>query len=362
MEPEDYTRSSIAHRSETAVAAVLPRSVTVRCRRADGHTISLKLNGKHITVKWIGEGGLRQARELIADRKSLPEVVVARRLSPGARETLSAVGVGWVDETGAAEIALGSLIVSRSGRPSQASLKPPRWTPAVLAVPGAGVPAKLRLSPRWTPAVLAVAEALLCSGKATVSAVRQTTGLSAGGAANALRSLSDLGLLGASARRGRNSGRSVPDSDRLLDEYATAAAALAPATALTVGVTWRDLEAGLTQTGHRWTETGIVWAATGSLAAMILAPYLTTVTTAEVYVDRETIPALESVAAQAGLRAIEGGRLILRPFPTVTSKRLAVMRDGMRLVPWPRVYADLRVTGVRGEEAAEHLRKVMRGE
>ena len=339
MEPEDYTRSSIAHRSETAVAAVLPRSVTVRCRRADGHTISLKLNGKHITVKWIGEGGLRQARELIADRKSLPEVVVARRLSPGARETLSAVGVGWVDETGAAEIALGSLIVSRSGRPSQASLKPPRWTPAVLAV----------------------AEALLCSGKATVSAVRQTTGLSAGGAANALRSLSDLGLLGASARRGRNSGRSVPDSDRLLDEYATAAAALAPATALTVGVTWRDLEAGLTQTGHRWTETGIVWAATGSLAAMILAPYLTTVTTAEVYVDRETIPALESVAAQAGLRAIEGGRLILRPFPTVTTKRLVVMRDGLCLVPWPRVYTDLRVIGVRGEEAAEHLRKVSRG-
>ena len=340
MESEDYTRSSIAHRSETAVAAVLPRSVTVRCRRADGHTISLKLNGKHITVKWIGEGGLRQARELIADRKSLPEVVVARRLSPGARETLSAVGVGWVDETGAAEIALGSLIVSRSGRPSQAPRKPPRWTPAVLAV----------------------AEALLCGGKATVSAVRQTTGLSAGGAANALRSLSDLGLLGASARRGRNSGRSVPDSDRLLDEYATAAAALAPATALTVGVTWRDLEAGLSQTGHRWTETGIVWAATGSLAAMILAPYLTTVTTAEVYVDRETIPALESVAAQAGLRAIEGGRLILRPFPTVTTKRLVVMRDGLRLVPWPRVYTDLRVIGVRGEEAAEHLRKVIRGE
>ena len=340
MESEDYTRSSIAHRSETAVAAVLPRSVTVRCRRADGHTISLKLNGKHITVKWIGEGGLRQARELIADRKSLPEVVVARRLSPGARETLSGVGVGWVDETGAAEIALGSLIVSRSGRPSQAPRKPPRWTPAVLAV----------------------AEALLCGGKATVSAVRQTTGLSAGGAANALRCLSDLGLLGASARRGRNSGRSVPDSDRLLDEYATAAAALAPATALTVGVTWRDLEAGLSQTGHRWTETGIVWAATGSLAAMILAPYLTTVTTAEVYVDRETIPALESVAAQAGLRAIEGGRLILRPFPTVTTKRLVVMRDGLRLVPWPRVYTDLRVIGVRGEEAAEHLRKVIRGE
>ena len=243
MEPEDYTGSNITHRLETAVAAVLPRSVTVRCRRADGHTISLKLNGKHIKVRWIGEGGLRQARELIADRNSRPEVVVARRMSPGARETFSAQGVGWVDETGAAEIALGSVIVSRSGRPSQAPRNPPRWTPAVLAV----------------------AEALLCGGKPTVAAVRQTTGLSAGGATNALRSLSDLGLLAASARRGRNSGRSVPDSDRLLDDYATAAAAMAPATALAVGVTWRDIEAGLSQTGHQWTNAGIVWAATGWL-------------------------------------------------------------------------------------------------
>lgn len=339
-EPEDRTRSSLSHRVETAVAAVLPRSVTVRRRRVDGHTVSLKLNGTHIMTKWIGEGGLRQARELIADRKSLPEVVVARRMSPGARKALSGMGVGWVDETGAAEIAIGSLIVSRSGRPSRSPPKPTRWTPAVLAV----------------------AEALLCGGKATVSAVRQTTGLSTGGAANALRTLSDLGLIGSLARRGRNSGRSVPDPGRLLDEYATAAAAMAPATALTVGVTWRDLEAGLRQTAQQWTNADVVWAATGSLAALVLAPYLTTVTTAEVYVDRETVPALESVATQAGLRPIKGGRLTLLPFPTVTSKRLAVMQDGLRLAPWPRVYADLRVTGVRGEEAAEHLRRVVRGE
>ena len=339
MEPEDYSRNSVAHRLETAVAAVLPQSVVVRCHRVVGHTVSLVLNGKRITVRWIGEGGLRQARESIADRNSLPEVVVARRMSPGAREALSAAGVGWVDESGAAEIAEGSLIVSRSGRPNQSPPKPTRWTPAVLAV----------------------AEALLCGGKATVSAVRQTTGLSAGGAANALRTLNDLGLLGASARRGRYSGRSVPDVYRLLDEYAAAAAAMAPATALTVGVTWRDLAAGLSQTGHQWSNMGIAWVATGSLAAMILAPYLTTVATAEVYVDRETLPALESVAAQAGLRPIEGGRLTLRPFPTVATKRLAAMRDGLRLAPWPRVYSDLRVVGVRGEEAAEHLRKVIRG-
>lgn len=30
-------------------------------------------------------------------------------------------------------------------------------------------------------------------------------------------------------------------------------------------------------------------------------------------------------------------------------------------VPWPRVYVDLPAEGVRGEEAAEHLREVMHG-
>ena len=123
MEPDDDSRNSVAHRLETAIAAVLPRSVAVRCHRVVGHTVSLALNGKRITVRWIGEGGLRQARESIADRNSLPEVVVARRMSPGAREALSAVGVGWVDESGAAEIAEGSLIVSRSGRPEPISVQ-----------------------------------------------------------------------------------------------------------------------------------------------------------------------------------------------------------------------------------------------
>ena len=333
------TTNNVADRSEAVVAAIVPRSVRVRRYREDRHSICLKLNGRHIKVKWLGEGGLRQARELIASRKNLPEVAVARRMSPGARKALSAAGVGWADETGAAEIALGTLIVSRSGRPSEAPRKPPRWTPSVLAV----------------------AEALLCGGKATVSVVQETTGLSVGSATNALRVLTDLGLLTASARRGRSSGRSVSDQDRLLDDYAAAAGAMMPAIALTVGVTWRYLAAGLSQTGHQWTSTGIPWAATGSVAALMLAPYLTAVTTGELYIDRETISGLESVAVQAGLRPMEGGRLTLRPFPTVAVNRLAVVRDGLRVAPWPRVYADLRGVGVRGEEAAEHLREVIRG-
>jgi len=120
------SKSDITHRSEAAVAAVLPRAVEIRRRREGDYSVALTLNGQLIEVKWLGEGGLRQVRELIAHQTDCPDVVVARRMSPGAREALSAAGIGWVDETGAAEIAAGSVIVSRSGRPTEAPRKPPR--------------------------------------------------------------------------------------------------------------------------------------------------------------------------------------------------------------------------------------------
>ena len=90
-------------------------------------------------------------------------------------------------------------------------------------------------------------------------------------------------------------------------------------------------------------------------------PYLTTVTMAEVYVAADSIAGLQAAAADADLRPIEGGRLVLRPFPTTTTQRLRTEHNGLRAVPWPRVYVDLQQAGVRGEEAAEHLRDVLHG-
>lgn len=330
-------RTDIPQRVEAAVRAVLPRAVEVQVAQHDS-AVDLTINGMLVEAKWVGEGGLRQARELLAQRPARrPSIVVARRMSPGAREALSAAGVGWVDETGAAEITLGPLVVARSGRPDK---------------PGARVP-------RWTPSVLAVAEALLCGTKATVAATQRATGLSAGSCTHALRTLSDLKLLTSKTPRGRESARSVADPEQLLDAYATAAAAKAPVTILTVGVTWRDVAAGLAEAGRSWDNAGVAWAVTGAVAASVIAPYLTSITTGEVYVAAETIAGLEAVATEAGLRPIEGGRITLLPFPTVTTRLLATARDSLRVAPWPRVYADLRTSGVRGEEAAEHLREVI---
>jgi hypothetical protein len=309
------------------------------CQNDSGY--DFEINGLHVRVKWIGECGLRQVREMLVDSSSRPAIVVARRASPGAREELSKAGIGWVDESGAAEIVLGQLIVSKSGRPDDRLEKPPKWTPSVLAV----------------------AEAILCDTKPTVAATSKITTLSPAICTYALRTLTDLQLLTSSARRGRESARQISSIPKLLDAYAAAATAATQRRpiSLTVGATWRDILSGLSEVGKKWQSAGKVWAATGSAAASVMAPYLTSVTAGEVYIDADTIPGLEAAALDVGLRPIDGGRITLMPFPTTTSKLLLKNEKGLNVAPWPRVYCDLRRLGVRGEEAAEHLREVLHG-
>lgn len=325
-------------RAADGVRAVLPRAAKVRTVTTDTG-VDMIINDHLCQIKWIGNGRLVDAKRIAATRRGRPDIVVARHMSPGAREVLAEAGIGWVDETGAAEIASGMIVVSRTGRP----------------------PKPAELPKRWTPSVVAVAEALLCGVKATVAATEEATGLSNGSCTTALRVLTNFGLLDADAGRGRDSARRVVDDDRLLDVYASAVEDLPPPISLQCGVTWRDTIVGLTKTGESWERAKIAWASTGAVAAAVIAPHLTTVSSVVVYVNADTILDLEAAAAAAGLRPIEGGRLTLKPFPTVTAKRLATMIDGLWVVPWPRAYVDVRAVGVRGEDAAEHLREVVGG-
>ncbi len=333
----DPRKRDVAERAVGTVLNVLPRSVKARVPKRDAGA-DLIVGDHSLEIKWIGEGSLGDARRLIANRRGRPDIVVARRLSPGAREALSSAGIGWVDETGAAEIVVGSIIVSRTGQPPKPVERPKHWAPSVIAV----------------------AEALLCETKPTVSATVVATGLSAGSCTKALRLLTDLGLLEARAGRGRWSARQLSDPDRLLDAYALAVDSGPASISLQVGVTWRDPVAALVETAAKWNEAKLSWATTGAAAASVIAPYLTTVTSTEVYVDTDSIVGLEAAAAVVELRPIEGGRLTLRPFPTVAVRQLASEADGLWVAPWPRVYVDLRHSGVRGEEAAEHVREVIR--
>ena len=316
-----------------ALAHVLPRSVRVASGKGD----RVLVNGAPLRMEWAGRGWLSDIRPILDTLPEKPDIVAARRMSPGARDALAKAGIGWVDETGAAEIAHGTIVVSREGRA--------QTTDQTLS--------------HWTPAVLGVAEAILCGTRATVAAMQEVTGLSTGSCANALRFLTTEGLLTTGAERGPRAARRVADACRLLDAYATAAAAAPVQPSVHVGVAWSDPVAGLAQVGAKWNALGRRWACTGAAAASVLAPYLTTFATVDVYIETETIAGLSAAAEDVGLRPIEGGRLILRPFPTAASQRLSVRKQRLWVAPWPRVYVDLRASGVRGEEAAEHLREVL---
>jgi hypothetical protein len=334
QEPKDRTQRRLA----AALRAVLPSSVTLKISASEhAFDATMRIGSHRLSVRWVGRGGFREVQDVLRSSHP-PDVIVGSELSRAARTAASEAGIGWLDETGAAEIVIGDIVVSRGGEPRRDAV----------------------VTRRWTSSVVGVAESILCGVTPTVSATAEATGHSTSSVAHALATLSELGLLESPAPRGRNSGRRVADPDRLLDEYAQVAVRLRPKMELRCGVLWREPFVLLEQIGERWDHADIGWAVTGVMGASMLAPYLTETTTGDVYVDAASLPELHNIARSVDIEPLDGGRLVLRPFPTATSKRLATKTDGIRVAPWPRVYADVRQVGVRGEEAAEHLREVLR--
>ena len=127
---------------------------------------------------------------------------------------------------------------------------------------------------------------------------------------------------------------------------------------LRVGVLWKDHLGELRTLGRQWECRRLDWAATGEAAAQVIAPYLSSIGTVEVLLGAQTPSELERAAADVDLRPMDGGRLVPRPFASPATARLARRREGVSVAPWPTVFADLRLTGVRGGQAAEHLREL----
>jgi hypothetical protein len=331
---------SYQERAVNAFTAALPVGAKVRERSAVGphRDVIVSVAGNDLRLRWLPVGWPRQVAGALGQNPPA-QVLAAPLMSPGARKAASDAGVGWVDESGAAEIDLPNLIVAKTG--------------------DSRVPLDTRVG--WRPATLAVCEALLgCGVPATVSSVVTATGFSMSTAATALKFLERQGLLDSAALRGRAAARRICDRDELLDAYAAASVRLRSAISMQVGVLWRNPVAGALEAGRLWTRADIVWAATSALSASVLAPMLTEIAPMEIYLPARAPGDLRRAAAAAGLPEIDGGRLALRPFPTPADTRLTtVLGGGLRSALWPRVYADLRTAGVRGEDAAEHLRQEM---
>lgn len=330
-----------ADRVVAALRAVLPESVDVTAAAQDGRSVTLRIGSTHVRARWLARGWPRQVRAALEADSSV-NVLAAPTMSDGARAAAEAGGVGWIDETGAAAFTVGPVVVASSPRTPVERPRPSR---------------------SWTPATLGIVEALLTDTPATVAAVSERTGLAEGTATNALAFLTNTGLLTADAARGPHSGRRINDPVEMLDAYAEAAATMRSTAVLRVGLLARYPVADVVSVGRRWETASRTWAATGALAAAVQAPYLTDVAPLEVYVAGTSLSDLRVVARTADLREIEGGRLLLRLFPHPVTARLSGHEaQDLRCVPWPRTYADLRVTGVRGEDAAEHLREQRLGQ
>jgi len=313
---------------------VLPADI-VHLEDHDHDLAMIRIGTTVLQAAWLPHGWPQELREVLV-RHPAVDLVVAPRLSSASRQIASDARVGWADATGGAEILKGSIVVSRTGT-AGASWKPSGWTKSAIAT----------------------AEAVLSGANATVDAAADATGLSTGGVASALRFLTREGLLEADASRGRNAARRVRDWSALLAAYTVATEVRSNPDAVSIGVRWSDplAEAGLI--GEAWTSHGRRWAATGAMAAAILAPYQTEVAPLEMYVDAGDPSQMELAAREVGLRPIEGGRLTLRSFPLDATANLSSRHGNLICAPWPRVFVDLRHAGVRGEDAADHLRNVM---
>ena len=135
------------------LGAILPKGTPVDFERREGTLAVLRLGGRLLRARWVATGWPGQVRDALRTEKSPPDLVLAPSLSPGARALLSRAGIGWVDESGGAECAFGTIILSRTGHVERR--RPP--------------------SNRWSATVQTVAEALLCDTAATVEAIAAAT-------------------------------------------------------------------------------------------------------------------------------------------------------------------------------------------
>jgi SOS-response transcriptional repressor LexA len=211
--------------------------------------------------------------------------------------------------------------------------------------------------------MLAVAEAALSGITPTVESIEKATGLSRHATASALARLEHLGFLERPrALRGPQSARRIANINTFLDTYAKAAAEQRQKQLpVLVHRLWdRDpldtLAAGI---GPALTRANARWAVTGAAASVLLAPYLSDVTTLELYIDVETMSDRKSLASLLGGRIVEKGhRIEIREVPTPMTIKGPVI-DGMQVALPVRVYADLRAVGGRWAEAGQHLRETL---
>jgi hypothetical protein len=291
---------------------------------------------------WIGRGWPGDVRERL-ERFPAVTLVVAPELSPGARRLLDERAINWVDETGSASLRGEGLLV-RVDRVHTPTVPRPHeltWSPlAVLAAEAILVTHPAQITTAW------IAEHIDCS------------------IARASRILSEWDREGWTSKqgpaRGRGAHRVLARPDSMLDSW-TAHLNEIPIERWYAHTTSRDLLAVQRRLTDALEDIAFSW--TGWAAAQQLAPFVTQLPVLHIRVDeryahRDLAPRLQD----AGLTVTnDAGRIELWRTPGNAFRFVRPSPSGP-VTSWPRVYADLRRLGGRGNDAAEHVRDVMEPE
>jgi hypothetical protein len=329
--------SRVVERPVTSVKETGPRSVraTVAVGRA-----------KHaLELCWVGRGWPADMEQVLRDIPSpWPRqlVLVGQRFSPGAIELLVEQDANWVDETGVARIATANGLLVLRDRSEDA------------AGPASAV------GFRWSASSIEIAELLLArppEGVFSAGQLAKQSGWSHPQTTKLLRQFSARGWVEkAGGSRGVGSGWLLADSAGLLDAWTQHLVTHPPETVLAHRVLRDPMQFVRTDLA-RALDPRMEWALSGWAGLELAAPFVTTVPVLHVAVDKNALldSRLRDALRTARLREVdEGARIEFRALsPFVLS--LAMKRHDLPVVSAPRLYADLRALGGRGEEAADHV-------
>lgn len=330
----------------------------------DDGTVEVQYDGGRTSLLpvWAGEGypqDVKRVLNVLAQRPAEPRttpVVAVRQLSQGAQALLLDRAVSWVDEAGRAAISAPPALLVRRDRP----------VPLTRSTAGQGAGDR---EMRWARGSGAVAEYVLALGAdrgpgdagvplPPVEQVGTSIGVSAGLVSRTLQAFDAQGWTSKSgAERGASAVRTLEDPSAMLSSWAAWHSRTEPDVVL-AHATYQDPQVFVRERiAAAWPAKR--WAATGWLALDVRAPWTTSIPGIALYVDPllvETPARAESFLEAAGLRRVDRGARV-----TLLLADRFVLRSVVRRTPFPqvgdiRLYGDLLREGVRGPDAAEHLR------
>jgi len=341
---------SVVNRLGSALSRVLERpleSIEEVDSRSARAAVAVGSAAHELQLRWAGRGwpaDLEQALTSVPDPWPRQLVLVGQRFSPGAIEQLTRRRANWLDEAGAARIETDSgLLVVRETDETE---------------PGPGAPRGFR----WAASSLEIAEWLLTELPVetfNAHALADRSGWSYAQTTKVLRQLSARGWVKKTGgSRGVGSGWEIADTAGLLETWTAYLVGHRPDTVGAHRVLRDPMQFARTELAQAL-RPETQWALSGWAGLELAAPFVTTVPVIQVAVDANALVdgRLREAMRSLGLREVNEGARI--EFFALSKFSLSLAREYHRVpvVSPPRLYADLRALGGRGEGAAEHVRQ-----